>query len=146
MSSNALLLQPPTILSNHTSVSCLLATSCPEAPLLLDYIRTQAAGSEGLTVQEVTPINGASPGFSPLVNINKQALYNSIGAVRVTCTLTASFPGSSTLHPLCRGFDAKSIKTANTALPPPPRPVLVRHSAVGGGMNAAMRGTEIQSD
>lgn len=37
------------------------------------------------------------------------------------CALAASFPGSSTLHPLCRGFEAKSIKTANTApLPAPP--------------------------
>lgn len=37
-----------------------------------------------------------------------------------TCTLAAPFPGSSTLHPLCKGFEAKSIKTANTAVPASP--------------------------
>lgn len=68
---------------------------------------------------------------------------------RFTCALAASFPGSSTLHPLGRGFGAKSIKMAN-ATPPHPRQlplVLMRHPGRGreGWMNTT-RVSEIQSD
>lgn len=81
--------QPPTILEPHEcSSSCVSVTPCPEAPLLLDYLKTKAAGSEGLAKQEVTsfiffspPIKATSRDFSALFNTG--ALYNSNAAVLV---------------------------------------------------------------